>query len=378
MIDAKELLERISVDDVITILTELGAQEVLNYADTKGHLITNTICHNISDGKLKLYYFTEDKEGNPKGTFHCFTACGDSFNIYDLVKRNFELRNIEMKFNEIINWICSKLGIENSGYSKPDGFGHREAVKNEELEYLKKFDRKKINVPETKIHDERILYKFSDYKHPSWLEEGISKEAMDYWEVKYDFVNHGIILPYRDRNGYLASLKVRNLDDSKIKLGYKYIPYQTFGENKILYSVPTQFHLFGLYQNEEYIRKIKKVALFESEKSLYKLESWYGRRNFGLSLFGSNLSQWHIQTIISLGVQEVLICLDREYKDIDSEECRIYQQKILRMCQSLVNYVKVSVIVDREGLTPYKSSPVDLSQEIFETLCDQKQIIYSE
>lgn len=375
--DAKELLDSLTTENIIQLLVELGAQHINDLSESKGHIITNTICHNISDGSMKLYYYTEGNGKFEGKKFHCFTACGESFNIFELVKKNFVLKNVMMSFPEIIGWICSKLGLQTRGYSKPDGFGHEEDKRNEELEYLKKFNKKEMLVPELKVYDEAILKRFTDYKHDAFLSDGLTEDAQSYWEVMYSYVDHSIILPHRDKYGRLVSLKQRNLDSFKIESGYKYIPYQTFGKNGVLYSVPTQFHLYGLYQNAEYIKKIKKVFLFESEKSIIKLESWYGRQNYGLALCGSNISEWHIQEILNLGIEEVVICLDREYRDVDSEECRTYQQRILRMCRSLVNFVRVAVIVDKDGLTGYKDSPVDKTQEIFEQLCDQKQYIYT-
>ena len=63
---AQDLKEKLSEDDIRTLLTEhMGA--VISYEDDD-MWISDTICHHGS--KQKLYYYKESK------SFHCYTECG--------------------------------------------------------------------------------------------------------------------------------------------------------------------------------------------------------------------------------------------------------------------------------------------------------------
>jgi len=373
MMDAKELLNSLTIDEIKTILIELGAQHIEDLSESKGHLITNTICHNISDGKMKLYYYTESNGKFEGRKFHCFTACGDNFNVYELVKRNHELKGIEMRFPDVIGWICSKTGRKNYGYSKPEGFSHEEEKINDELEYLKKFDKKKIEPPKLVEHDECILGRFTNHHHQSWLEDGVSHETMNRYEVMYDYYRHRIILPHRHwETGGLIGIKCRSLEQNEIDKGFKYIPLKT---EDTLYSYPSYFNLYGYWQNREYIKKIKKIILFEAEKSVHQVESMYGENNFSSSLMGSNISQAQVDMLINDGIEEVIIALDREYIDIDSPQGKSYQQKIIRMGLMMAQYMRVAVLVDTENRLKLKDSPSDQGQEVLEQLLKEKQYI---
>lgn len=373
--DAKELLDSLTTENIIQLLVELGAQHINDLSESKGHIITNTICHNISDGSMKLYYYTEGNGKFEGKKFHCFTACGESFNIFELVKKNFELKRIELRFNEVIGWICDKLGIQRKGYSKPEGFGHHEEKVNEELEYLKRFDKKEIIVPELKIYDECILKRFSNHHHQSFLEDNISHEAMTKYNIMFDYVNHGVVIPHKDMNSNLIGLKVRNLSEESIAKGYKYVPFQTFGKDGVLYSYPTHFNLYGLRENKDYIKKISKAIIFESEKSVLQLATYYSDCSYAVALCGSSMSQYQIDVLLSMNLREITIALDKEYEDINDEKGKIYQEKIKRLGLQLAPYTKVTVLVDTEGLLNYKDSPSDQGVEVLERLLANKKII---
>ena len=79
MSDLKDLMNSLTNEEIIDIMTKLGADRF----EEKGNaIIFPTICHNhdSADASMKLYYYPKTH------TFHCYTECGDSsFDIYDLV-----------------------------------------------------------------------------------------------------------------------------------------------------------------------------------------------------------------------------------------------------------------------------------------------------
>lgn len=363
MLDRDTLMQSITLDEMKTLLIELGAQHIEDESK-KGHIITNTICHNISDGKLKLYYYIEEF------SFHCYTGCSCSFNIFDLVIKNQALRGIEMTFTQSIHWVANKLGRKTTGINKPDGFRY-EPQHNEELEMMRKFSKKKIKIPELTIYDDIVLSMFSDYHHPSFLEDNIAHQAMDRFEIKYYPFRHKIIIPHRKWDtGEIIGIKGRSLEERDIEMGYKYVPLKI---NEISYAYPTYQNLYGLYQNKEAIKQSGKCIIFESEKSVLQCESYYGDNNFSVALSGSNISQMQVDMLLSLGISECIIALDKEFTDLMSDEAMRYQAKLIKLSHMLNKYFRVNVIYDTQNLLKYKDSPSDRGKTILEELLHNKQ-----
>lgn len=367
MIDKEQLLEELTIDEIKTLLIELGAQHFIDESDTKGHIITNTICHNISDGKMKLYYYIEAKR------FHCYTDCGCSFNLYDLVIKNHKLKGIDYNLGHAINWILNKLGRSSGYFNKPEGFEHGKK-ENPELERMRRFSKKKKKVEiETPVYHDSIFNMFSSYHHPIFLEDNITHEAMDKFEIKYYSHKHQVIIPHRKWDtGELIGLKARSLNQWEIEAGFKYIPAKI---GDITYSYPTYNNLYGYYQNKETIKEIGKVIIFESEKSVLQCESFYPNHNFSVALCGSNMSIQQAKMLLSLNAQEFILALDKEYDDATSEKALNYQKKLLRLGRMIAPYARVTVVFDTNNLIDTKNSPSDKGKEVLEELMKQKQEI---
>ena len=134
------------------------------------------------------------------------------------------------------------------------------------------------------------------------------------------------------------------------------------------YTHPLQFNLYGMNLNEHNIRTAKKIILVESEKGVMQLDTMYPDSNISTALSSSNLSNAQVEMILGLGVDEVVLGLDKQYKECYTEEYRRYQEKIIKMASKLNGYVNVSVLWDKENLLGYKDSPTDRGKEVFETL----------
>ena len=95
MDELKDLVNNLPNEEVIKIMTELGADR---YEETSNAIIFPTICHNIDsvEASMKLYYYPKTK------TFHCYTDCGSTFNIIEMMKKRYELMKIEYNFYQDI------------------------------------------------------------------------------------------------------------------------------------------------------------------------------------------------------------------------------------------------------------------------------------
>ena len=88
--DKDQVKESLSIEDIHKILRELGSETY--QTDSNGNPIYRTVCHNKTNGSFKLYYYHEAQQ------FHCYTECGDTFDIYELVIRTKKQQGISLTF----------------------------------------------------------------------------------------------------------------------------------------------------------------------------------------------------------------------------------------------------------------------------------------
>lgn len=87
MSNLSDLANSLTNEQIIKIMEGLGADR---YQETADSIIFPTICHNVdaSEASMKLYYYPRTH------TFHCYTDCGETFNIYEMFKKRYELMGI--------------------------------------------------------------------------------------------------------------------------------------------------------------------------------------------------------------------------------------------------------------------------------------------
>ena len=344
--NANELVELLTTENIIYILKQLGS----TYIDKaeQGHIIFQTVCH--GGNKHKLYYYIDSKK------FYCYTNCGQ-LSIYDVI-----MSTKGMSFLQSKNYIHSLLGIENtSSYEEylPD-------VSND-LEILNMFEtndnseaQKQLNV-----YSDTVMKLFSDKYYEGWIREGISIETMKKFNIKFYVLQQAIIIPHYNADGELVGIRRRSLDPIEIEHGGKYMPIQIEG---VWYSHPLQFNLYGLNMNKSYIERSKKIIIVESEKGVMQLDTMFPNGSPAVALSSSNLSNAQVDMILDLGVEEVILALDKQYEEPYSDEYIRYQKKILKIVRKLNNFVNVSIMWDIDGLIGYKDSPTDRGRQVFDEL----------
>lgn len=348
---------------IFTIMESLGEDDYRS--DGKGNYLFRTICH--GGDSYKLHYFQEDK------SFHCYTGCSCNYSVFDLVGK---VKG--MDFIESQRYISSLLNISHSYLVK----GFKDNSSEKDWLIINRFKRlnskpKEINV---KIKDRNILNLYKEMYHHSWIESGMTVEALQKFDIKFDICENRIIIPHFNIDDELVGIRCRNLNQEAIDSGFKYIPIKIQGE---LYSHETRYNLYGLNKTKDSIKRLKKVIIFESEKSVILSESIYGDNNFAVSLGGSALTTFHRDLILSLDVEEVILGLDREniinpitQEDIDKNANNI--KKLLKRAMMFAPYVRTYIIYDEEGLTDYKDSPIDKGKDVLEKLMKLKYEIKTE
>ncbi|HSQ88001.1 hypothetical protein [Romboutsia sp.] len=348
--DAKELKSKLTLEHVVQILEDLGAEP--RQGSNLNEIWCKTICH--SGNSHKLYLFKDSLN------FHCFTHCG-SLDILQVV------RNVlDYSLQQAIEYISTKFGFYNNTFK----YGFDNTIHTNNLDIISSFMSKREVVkteewkPFKKI-DEEVLKQFYDFYHSSFYKDGISPAVLQKFEVKYDILNFRVIIPHRYADGTLIAVRCRNLDDYLISKGMKYTPIVNDGK---LLSAPTGQYFYGLYQNANNIMRAKKVVLVESEKAVMQYETMYPDANITLALSSSNLSNFQLNILKELGVEEVIVALDKEFESAGTEEERLYARKLEKSIINRINFCKVSVLWDVKGLLKKKDSPLDKGKKVFEDL----------
>jgi hypothetical protein len=111
---------------------------------------------------------------------------------------------------------------------------------------------------------------------------------------------------------------------------------------------------------------LKKAIIFESEKSTLQYKSYFGLENdISVACCGSSVSAYHIQMLLDIGVEEIIIALDRQFQEIGDDEFKRLKANLIRLHNKYKNYVNISFIFDKKMITGYKSSPTDEGPEKF-------------
>lgn len=375
MLDAKKIQENLTEADVIKVLEDLGSGKPKL---TKDALIFQTICHNITNGSYKLYYYTNTKY------FHCYTECSTNFNIFELVIKNKKIHNIAFGFYDSVKYVADLTGY----YYEKDNNTNKYNKKNyliSDWDFINNYNvimPSKIKMPHI---NNNILSYFEDLYYQGWIDEGISILTMKQFSIKFYPIQNKIVIPHYDINNNLIGIRGRSLNQRDIDSGKKYMPIY-INDNSFMnekgeiegFRHNLGLNLYGLNKTKYTIHKLRKVLIFEGEKSVLKCQDFYGNDNFTVACCGSNITNYQRDILLDLDIDEIILGLDKEYHLDNTEESAIYAEKIVKLAKKFIPYVQVYTIWDIDNLLGYKDSPCDKGKKILEQLMHRKQEINME
>ena len=374
--DKDKIKNSLSIEQVFDLVSELGGEPLMN----NGYFTAQTICHNhIGDGSRKLYYYNNTK------LFRCYTECDDTFDIFDLVRK---VKNIsqekKVRYNEegkevLVDWslydavqfvaIFFGFEAENENFSQ-------KRTKLQDWDFLNKYEENSLiknkQIIELHIYDDKILRYLPRPRLKDWEDEGIAHDISVDYGICYDRHNNGIVIPHYNIDNQLVGIRERTLVKELEKNG-KYKPAILNGK---MYNHPLGFNLYNINNSKDNIKNLKKVFIFESEKSCLKYASYFGVENdISVAICGNSISNYQISLLYSLGVQEIIIALDKQYQAIGDEEWRRWTNKFYQIHNKYGKYFQISYMFDFEDLLGYKDSPIDCGMDIFLTLYQNRVII---
>ena len=305
--------------------------------------------------------------------FHCFTECGESFDLFELVRKiKSREQGSEYLLPHAIEYVAQYFG-----YSPTESSNEKDS--NYDLTYIENYDRIsnieiESQIVELKEYEDKFL---KNLPHPliePWLKDNISQDIMDYYEICYDPKNQGIVIPHRDINGRLVGVRERTLIQENAERYGKYLPMKL--GNK-MYNHPLSFNLYGLYQNKDHIKAIQKAIVLESEKSVLQYGTMFGQdNNITVAMCGSAFINYQAWLLINLGVKEIIVGLDHDFMDVKDTKAQMKIRNLKNIHKKYGNYVNISFIWDKEHLTGMKCSPTDCGKDIFLELFKKRINIY--
>jgi hypothetical protein len=339
-------------DRIKNSLTEEEIHKILKDLGSKDPIMGNqyqTVCH--GGHKHKLYYYDDSK------SFHCYTDCSENMDIFEVV-----VRAKGISFPQAVRWVAEFTG-KAFGFSTVVNQYDNDIVNDWDI--INRHKKKDKIVTELPEYDSRVMDVFLPYPHEDWLNEGISYETQRKFDISYYIREERIVIPHYDINNKLVGIRGRSMKIEDIEAGKKYIPVTV--ENK-LYNHQTMFNLYGLHRTKEAIKRLKKVAIFEGEKSVLKCEDYYGDNNFSVASCSSNITNFHRDILLSLDIEEVIICFDSLSEESTEQQIEDYQKKLLKLANKFTPYVRTYIVYDDFGLLKGKESPVDRGKNTLEEL----------
>lgn len=322
--DAAELISQVNIVDYISQYVELEKK--------------NDEWWGLSPFKIENTPSFSVREDPP--FFYDYSA-GVGGNIYNFIQLYFKCSS-----SEAFKRIKDYLGVTDDDVT----YKKKLSAVNVSKKYsLKKQTAKKFTGTVLQPDCMRKYEKRED-KLQVWIDEGISRETLDKFQVYYDSFSNRLVYPIYSLDGNIVNIGGRTLDpEFKAKNQRKYCYFYKWGTINTIY---------GLYENKDSIRDKKEIILFEGCKSVLLADTW-GIHNTG-AILTSHLSESMIGILAKLGV-DVVFALD---KDVN-----VWKDKNI---QRLKRYVKVYYLYDSNDILDEKDSPVDKGENEFRKLYNKR------
>lgn len=360
--DKDDLKESLSIDQIFGLVAELGGEPIMD--KNGGFFTSKTICHNhLGEGSHKLYYYENTH------LFKCYTDCGTSFDIYELVCKVKTLAGMDWNLPKSIAFVASFFGVA----------AHSSDFENlhENLQDWEIFENHdKINalsnskqIVELKIYDDTILKNLPTPRILPWEKEGISREVMMHRGICYDPLNQGIVIPHYNVDGELVGIRERTL----VKENEQYGKYRPAILNRQMYNHPLGFNLYNLNNSKDAIKALGQAIVWEGEKSSLLYASYFGEENdITAAACGSSLISYQVKLLLAAGAEEIIVGFDKQFKEIGDDEWKRWTKKLTDINTKYGAYCRISFLFDKNGLLGYKDSPIDRGPDVFKQLYKER------
>lgn len=350
MIDAQELVKRFTVDDFRRLI------------DSYSLIISSETDKEIVLFQYDRYPIAEVENHKPKLYFYCDTKIlknyitGKAYNIINFLMEMYSVNDWQLDFKQSLEIL--------------DKFATGEVKVSKWEKVLGRYKKKNYK-PSFKIYDESILDSLPSACPLDWLDNGISIEACQRFEIKEYRREDQIVLPVR-LNNQLIGIRVRNRNPELIEHYGKYRPLQLL--NGKIYNFSTNGTFYGFDEYKEVIKQKQEVYIVEGEKSVLKAYTWYKEELPCIAMFGHSMSEWKRQLLKDCKVKTIYYVADCDFKT--KQEREEWWSNIKMWCQPLIaDGFDVYIVADWSlKYINTKENAFDASTpDIFKTIFNKKK-----
>lgn len=222
--------------------------------------------------------------------------------------------------------------------------------------FFKQYSKVKDNdMSPPKTYSIERLKEYAGRLNTLWLEDNISLQTQELFQIGLDFESNRIVIGWKDVNGDLVGIMGRLNKKELVDRDIKYLPIIPFNKSKVLYGLDVNY--YDILDNGT-------IIIVESEKSVLKGFE-LGYRNI-VALGGNNISERQAALIKSLCVN-VVISLDEGIELSHSVE----QAK---KCKIKNPFFNNEVYVMKVDDLPRKHSIFDMNKEVIDDYLKNKLI----
>ena len=331
-----------------------------------------------SENKEQIIYFSGDKnkdalKGSPKLYFYKDSqiyfgyTSSRSYDIISLTQTRLSLLKQPCSFLDACQFILDTTNINPDSISRVKKEGHVYDWSN-----LERFIRVRKYGNQLSEYNRNIIDTLPPLYPQAWIDEGISEETMDKYQIRYYERCNQTVIPCFDDEARLVGVRVRNWDKDRVEQA-KYMPLVTLDGQ--CYKFNTNQVFYGINYNKPEIERTGKVIIVESEKAVMKLDTYMGEHNIALGMYGSNLGIQRRNQLLKMGVNTVSYVVDNDFIGQDDEFFEQWREKIQHFIKLWDGFCRVEIVWDNLGLLGPKENATDRTKEIWEQLWENREII---
>ena len=358
-IDVKKLKRALTLAHYDTIIQRLGIP-IFSKSNSEWRLWTGDKNVNPLEGSPKLIFYPDSH------IFMGYTA-GRSYDIISLVQTRLALLKQPCSFLDACQFIIDTTNISPDSISRVKKEGHVYDWSN-----LERFIRVRKYGNQLSEYNRNIIDTLPPLYPQAWIDEGISEETMDKYQIRYYERCNQTVIPCFDDEARLVGVRVRNWDKDRVEQA-KYMPLVTLDGQ--CYKFNTNQVFYGINYNKPEIERTGKVIIVESEKAVMKLDTYMGRHNIALGMYGSNLGIQRRNQLLKMGVNTVSYVVDNDFIGQDDEFFEQWREKIRHFIKLWDGFCRVEIVWDNLGLLGPKENATDRTKEVWEQLWENREII---
>lgn len=379
----EDKIQYLSEEDFFSLFFSLGAAPRWVTSAGKKSIQLIGKCHN-GDNHSALFDPSTLK-------VNCFSECGGGMYLHTWIMRAAGLPNVIAAKDFLEDWMDGKDIDWTTAHSNIQFEEYKErAYEPEHIEPLPAMKPEELDTVWETAED--LSHAANRGKITVWeKKEGISREIMQDFGVKYDTSSGGIFLPHHNIFGGVVGIYLRSFLPLRKQIKDKYpdMPYQSLvkfprakyvpvlrrqdlqTDEKTSWSFPNSKNLYGLHKAAKGIEENGIAIIFEGGKSVMLGHQYGYPYCVATHTYGAHLN--HISMLIECGAKEIVLGFDKQYETEDGKQYELYEHKTRELAKKIRKHVNVSRIVSRQGEISYKDAPIDCGKEIFEKLFQNRE-----